>query len=303
MNLLVLGAIAYDSIETVNGRASDVLGGSAAYFSVAASLFAPVSLIAAVGSDFRIESRQMLAERGIDLRGLEQQPGRTLRWHGRYHADMNHRDTLGLQLNVFENYSPQLLPDQRRCGYIFLGNIAPDLQARVLSQVRKPKLVAADTMAYWIENSGPELRKLLSRVDVILLNDEEARMLAGESNLVKAGRSILKMGPETVIVKRGEYGVLKFSRDAIFAAPAYPLEEVIDPTGAGDSFAGAFMGSLAREGRVTEASLRTAIQYGSVVASFVVEKFSLERLLSLTSKDIAARYLAFIELTGSRRRR
>ncbi len=303
MNLLAVGAIAYDSIETVNGSASDVLGGSAAYFSVAARLFAPVSLIAAVGSDFRIESRQMLAERDIDLRGLEQRPGKTLRWHGRYHADMSHRDTLRLTLNVFANFFPKLLPDQRQCDYLFLGNIAPDLQARVLSQVHHPKLVAADTMTHWIENSGAQLRKLLSRVDLIMLNDEEARLLSGEPNLLKAGKTILKMGPKTVIVKRGEYGVLKFSRDTIFAAPAYPLDEVIDPTGAGDSFAGAFMGYLAREGRVTEATLRTAILYGSVVASFVVEKFSLDRLLSLTWKDIDARYLAFIELAGSHHRR
>jgi len=302
INLLVVGAIAYDSIETTNGNASEVLGGSAAYFSVAARLFAPVGIIAAVGSDFRIESRRILADREIDLRGLEQRPGKTLRWHGRYHADMNQRDTLGVALNVFENFSPRLLPDHRRCEYLFLGNIAPDLQANVLSQVRHPKLVAADTMPHWIENSAAELRKLLPRIDVLMLNEEEACLLAGESNLVKAGKSILKMGPKSVIVKRGEYGVLKFSREAIFSVPAYRLEKVIDPTGAGDSFAGAFMGYLAQEARVTEASLRTAILYGSAVASFVVENFSLERLLSLTRGDIDARYLALDELAGSHRR-
>ena len=303
MNLLVVGAIAYDTIETVNGSAYDALGGSAAYFSVAARFFAPVSVIAAVGSDFRAESRRILAERDIDLRGLEQRPGKTLRWHGRYHADMNHRDTLDLTLNVFENFSPKLRPDQRRCDYLFLGNIAPDLQAWVLSQLDHPKLVAADTMTHWIKNSGAQLRKLLPRIDVIMLNEEEACLLSGESDLLKGGNAILKMGPKTVILKRGEHGVLKFSRQTIIATPAYPVKEVIDPTGAGDSFAGAFMGYLAREERVTKAALHTAILYGSAVASFAVEKFSLDRLLALSWKEINARYLALIDLTGTNSRR
>lgn len=299
MSIVVVGSVAYDSLETPSGNAPDVLGGSATYFSVAARFFAPVSIVAVVGSDFKPESRQVLADRGIDLRGLEQRPGKTFRWHGRYHEDMNHRDTLSLALNVFETFSPVLLPDQRRCDYLFLANIAPELQERVLSQVQSPKLVAGDTMNHWIENSGPELTRLLSHLDILTLNDEEARMLSGEHNLVKAGRAILKMGPTTVLVKRGEYGVLQFSREAMFAVPAYPLEEVIDPTGAGDTFAGAFMGYLARNGRVTEASLRTAVVYGSVLASFVVEKFSLDRLLSLTWEEIDNRYRAFIELTDS----
>ncbi len=299
MSIVVVGSVAYDSLETPGGNAPDVLGGSATYFSVAARFFAPVSIVAVVGSDFRPESRQLLVDRSIDLRGLEQRPGKTFRWHGRYHEDMNHRDTLLLALNVFETFSPVLLPDQRRCDYLFLGNIAPELQERVLAQVQSPKLVAGDTMNHWIENFGPELKRLLSHLDILTVNDEEARMLSGEHNLVKAGRAILKMGPKTVLVKRGEYGVLQFSREAMFAVPAYPLEEVIDPTGAGDTFAGAFMGYLARNGRVTEASLRTAVVYGSVLASFVVEKFSLDRLLSLTWEEIDNRYRAFIELTDS----
>ena len=303
MNLLVVGAIAYDTIETANGSVFDVLGGSAAYFSVAARFFAPVSVIAAVGSDFRAESRQILAERDIDLRSLEQRPGKTLRWHGRYHADMNHRDTLGLTLNVFEDFSPKLRPDQRRCEYLFLGNIAPDLQAFVLSQLDSPKLVAADTMTYWIKNAGEQVQKLLRRVDVIMLNDEEACLLSGESDLLRAGKAILKMGPRTVILKRGEHGVLAFSSDTIFAAPAYPVKQVIDPTGAGDSFAGAFMGCLAREERATEAALHTAILYGSAVASFAVEKFSLDQLLSLSWKDLSARYVALTELADANHRR
>ncbi|HVA78384.1 MAG TPA: PfkB family carbohydrate kinase [Candidatus Binataceae bacterium] len=299
MSIVVVGSVAYDSLETPGGSAPDVLGGSATYFSVAARFFAPVSIVAVVGSDFKAESRQLLAERSIDLRGLEQRPGKTFRWHGRYHEDMNHRDTLSLALGVFENFAPVLLPDQQRCDYLFLANIAPELQERVLSQVQSPKLVAGDTMNHWIENSGAELKRLLPRLDIITLNDEEARMLSGEHNLVKAGREILKMGPKTVLVKRGEYGVLQFSRDAMFAVPAYPLEEVVDPTGAGDTFAGAFMGYLARNGRTTEAALRTAVVYGSVLASFVVEKYSLERLLSLTWEEIDNRYRAFIELTDS----
>jgi sugar/nucleoside kinase (ribokinase family) len=299
MSIVVVGSVAYDSLETPGGNAPDVLGGSATYFSVAARFFAPVSIVAVVGSDFKLESRQLLADRSIDLRGLEQRPGKTFRWHGRYHEDMNHRDTLALALGVFENFAPVLLPDQQRCDYLFLANIAPELQERVLSQVQNPKLVAGDTMNHWIENSGAELKRLLPRLDIITLNDEEARMLSGEHNLVKAGRGILKMGPKTVLVKRGEYGVLQFSRDAMFAVPAYPLEEVVDPTGAGDTFAGAFMGYLARNGRVTEAALRTAVVYGSVLASFVVEKYSLDRLLALSWEEIDNRYRAFIELTDS----
>jgi sugar/nucleoside kinase (ribokinase family) len=299
MSIVVVGSIAYDSLETPSGDAPDVLGGSAAYFSVAARFFGPVSVVAVVGTDFKPEARQLLADRGIDLRGLEQRPGKTFRWHGRYHEDMNRRDTLSLALGVFENFSPTLLPDQRRCDYLFLGNIAPELQERVLAQVQNPKLVAGDTMDHWIANAGDDLKRLLPRLDIITLNDDEARMLSGEHNLVKAGRGILRMGPKTVLIKRGEYGVLQFSRDAMFAVPAYPLEEVVDPTGAGDTFAGAFMGYLARNGRMNESALRTAVVYGSVLASFVVEKFSLERLLALTWEEIDNRYRAFIELTDS----
>ncbi len=297
MSIVVVGSVAYDTVETVNGSANDALGGSAIYFSVAARFFAPVSIVGIVGSDFRPESRQILLDRGIDIRGLEQRPGKTFRWHGRYHEDINKRDTLSLALNVFESFSPQLLPDQRRCDYLFLANISPELQERVLTQVMSPKLVAGDTMNHWIQEAGPELKRLLSRIDILTLNDEEARMLSGEHNLVKAGRAILKMGPKTALVKRGEYGVIQFSSEGMFAVPAYPLEEVVDPTGAGDTFAGAFMGYLARNGRITESTLRTAAVYGTVVASFVVERFSLDRLLELTWDEIEQRYRAFIELT------
>lgn len=299
MSIVVVGSVAYDTLETTTGKADDALGGSAVYFSVAARFFAPVSVVGVVGSDFRPESRQILVDRGIDVRGLEQRPGKTFRWHGRYHEDMNKRDTISVALNVFETFSPELLPDQRRCDYLFLGNIAPELQERVLSQVMSPKVVAGDTMNHWIQESGSELKKLLANIDILTLNDEEARMLSGEHNLVKAGKAILKMGPKTALIKRGEYGVIQFSAEGMFAVPAYPLEDVIDPTGAGDTFAGAFMGYLARNGRVTESTLRTAAVYGTVLASFVVERFSLDRLLELTWQEIEQRYRAFIELTDS----
>jgi sugar/nucleoside kinase (ribokinase family) len=300
MSIVVVGSVAYDTIETQQGRADDVLGGSTSYFALAARFFSPVSIVGVVGSDFRAEDMRLFTERNIDVRGLERREGGlTMRWHGRYHEDMNKRDTLSLALNVFSDFAPDLLPDQRRADYVFLGNIAPELQSRVLSQVQSPKVVAADTMNYWIENERPALMRLLAGVNILTLNDDEARMLTGEHNLVRAGRAILKMGPDTVLVKRGEYGVLQFSSGAMFAVPAYPLEEVVDPSGAGDTFAGGFMGFLARHGRMTEPILRTAVVHGSVLASFVVERFSLDRLVTLTWEEIDQRYRAFIELTDS----
>lgn len=299
MSIVVVGTIGYDTVDTNHGSVTDALGGSASFFALAARFFAPVSIVAAVGSDFRPEHWQLFRERSIDLRGMARLDGPTFRWHGRYHEDMNIRDTVHLALNVFEGFMPELLPDQQRADYAFLSNISPDLQLHVLSQIKSPKLVAADTMNHWIANDRATVMKLLSRIDLLTLNDEEARMLSGESNLVRAGRAILKMGPDTVLVKRGEYGVLKFGGDSIFAVPAWPLEEVIDPTGAGDTFAGALMGWLARTGRINESILRTGVVYGSVLASFVVEKFSVDSLVSLTWEDIEERYRAFIELTDS----
>ncbi len=299
MSIVVVGTIGYDTIDTNHGGVSDALGGSASFFAIASRFFAPVSLVAAVGTDFRQEHWDLFRERSIDLRGLAKIKGPTFRWHGRYHEDMNVRDTVSLALNVFDGFKPELLPDQRRADYVFLSNISPDLQLHVLSQIGSPKMVAADTMNHWIVNERAGLMKLLPRLDLLTLNDEEARLLSGESNLVRAGRAILKMGPDTVLVKRGEYGVLKFGNDTMFAVPAWPLEEVIDPTGAGDTFAGALMGWLARTGRINESILRTGIVYGSVLASFVVEKFSVDRLATLTWEDIEERYRAFIELTDS----
>jgi len=299
MSIVVVGSVAYDDVETTRGSVTDALGGSASFFAVAARFFTPVSVVAVVGSDFKAEDRQRLADRGIDLRALEQREGKTFHWHGRYHEDMNTRDTISLELNVFDGFMPNLLPDQRRCDYLFLANIAPELQKQVLAQVSTPKLVAGDTMNHWITETHDELVKLLSRLDILTLNDEEARLLSGEHNLVKAGRAILAMGPRVLLVKRGEYGVIQFSKEGMFAVPAYPLEEVVDPTGAGDTFAGGMMGFLARHGRVTESSLRTAVVYGSVMASFVVERFSLDRLFELSWEEIDTRYRAFIDLIDS----
>src|SRR6266851_2169556 len=266
MSIIVVGTIGYDTVETQHGGVTDALGGSASFFALAARFFSPVSIVAVVGSAFKPEHMRLFTERNIDVRGLVR---------------------------------PDLLPDQRRSDYIFLANISPDLQTHVLEQVASPKIVAADTMNHWIANERQELIKLLPRLDILTVNDEEARMLSGEHNLVKAGRAILKMGPDTVLVKRGEYGVLQFSQNSLFAVPAYPLEEVIDPTGAGDAFAGAFMGYIARHGRVTESILRTAVVYGTVMGSYVVEQFSVDRLTALTWEDVESRYRAFIELTDS----
>ncbi len=299
MSIVVVGSVAYDTVETLTSRRENALGGAATFFSVAARFFAPVSIVAVIGRDFKAEHERMLSERGIDLRGLERREGKTFHWHGRYHEDMNKRDTISLALNVFDGFNPTLLPDQQRCDYLFLANISPELQYRVLSQVKSPKLVAADTMDFWIQNARPHLTRLLERLDILTVNDDEARMLSGEHNLVKAGRAILKMGPKSLLVKRGEYGVLQFSKEGMFAVPAYPLEEVVDPTGAGDTFAGGLMGFLARQGRLTESILRTAVVYGTVMASYAVENYSMDRLLELTWEEIDHRYRAFIELTDS----
>jgi sugar/nucleoside kinase (ribokinase family) len=299
MSIVAVGTIGYDTVETQHGSVSAALGGSVSYFALAARFFAPVSVVAAVGTDFREADQRLFAERGIDVRGMAQREGATFRWHGRYHEDMNVRDTISLALNVFADFMPDLLPDQRRADYVFLANISPELQQHVLEQVASPKVVAADTMNHWIANERQALIRLLPRIDILTVNDEEARMLSGEHNLVKAGRAIVKMGPDTVLVKRGEYGVLQFNKDSMFAVPAYPLEEVIDPTGAGDAFAGAFMGYIARKGVVNESVLRTGVVYGCVLGSFVVEQFSVNRITALTWEDIDQRYRAFIELTDS----
>ncbi|MGB3550809.1 MAG: PfkB family carbohydrate kinase [Candidatus Binatus sp.] len=299
MSIVVVGFLAYDTVETPGGKVEEVLGGGASYFSIAARFFSPVSIVAVVGTDYKAEDFQLFTDRNIDVRGVVKREGQTTRWHGRYHEDMNVRDTVKLSLNVLENFTPELLPDQCRADYLYLAPNDPVLQEHVLDQVLSPKVVTADLYDYWIQTTRPGLAKVLERIQILLCSDSEARTLTGEHNLVKAGRAILKMGPSTVLIKRGEYGVLQFSDEGMFAVPAYPLEEVVDPTGAGDTFAGGMMGFLARHGRVTESSLRTAVVYGSVMASFVVERFSLERLLALTWEEIDNRYREFINLIDS----
>jgi len=297
MSILVVGTVAFDSIETPSGSAERVLGGSASYFAMGASFFAPVRIVGVIGKDFPEEHLDLFARRGIDLEGLKRESGDTFHWRGRYHEDLNVRDTVELHLNVLSGFVPRLPESYRQADYVFLGNIDPDMQLEVLSQLRCFRLVACDTMDHWINTSPQSLRKVLGKIETLVINDSEARLLSGEHNIVRAARAILKMGPKTVLIKRGEYGVLQFSDSAIFAVPAYPLEEVFDPTGAGDSFAGGFFGQLARSADAGEGGLRRAIVYGSVVASFTVEDFGLKRLSALTMEQIEERYRKFVELT------
>src|SRR5688500_739166 len=298
MTVLVVGSVALDSVETPFGKASDVLGGSGTFFSASASHLAPVQLVGVVGSDYPIEKLEPLARRGVDLAGLERAEGNSFRWRGRYRHDLNSAETLETHLGVFSNFRPKIPPQFRNAPFVFLANIDPRLQLEVLHQVRGPKLVACDTMNFWIESRRPELITLLGKVDLITLNDGEARQLTEKANLIKAARWIMDKGPTHVIIKKGEHGAFMFTRDTVFFAPAYPLEDVFDPTGAGDSFAGGFMGYLARTGDLSEANLRRAVIYGSAMGSFAVEKFSIERLLELTRKDIDVRVGAFRRLVA-----
>jgi sugar/nucleoside kinase (ribokinase family) len=297
MSLLVVGSVGIDSVETPFGRAESVVGGAATYFAMAASFFGPVRMVAAVGEDFPAEVLDDLQRRGVDLAGIAHRPGKTLNWVGRYHEDMNVRDTLHFDPGVFADFSPRLPAAYRDTRYAFLANIDPRLQASVLDQLQAPGLVGCDTMNYWIGNARPDLEQLLGRVGILVINDEEARLLSGERNVVRAARRVLGMGPHTLLVKRGEYGVIQFAANSVFAVPAFPLEEVFDPTGAGDCFAGGFMGELARSGDTSPAGLRRAIVYGSVLASFVVEDFSLRRLQRLEREEIEQRYRQFVSLT------
>lgn len=297
MSLLVVGSVALDSVETPFGKREDVVGGSATFFSTAASLFTPVQLVAVVGEDFPAEHVSFLQSRGIDLAGLTRAKGKTFRWKGSYSYQLNEAKTLDTQLNVFADFSPELPAAYRSAEFVFLGNIDPTLQARVLDQVQRPKLVAADTMNFWIQGKREALLKTLARVDLLFVNDAEARQLAGEANIVKAAKAIQKMGPRRVAIKRGEYGALLFDGDQICGAPAMPLEDVFDPTGAGDTFAGGFLGHVARTGKLDHANLRKALGVGTVVASFTVEQFSLDRLRTLSLTEVSARYGELRRLT------
>jgi sugar/nucleoside kinase (ribokinase family) len=298
MSLLVVGSVALDSVETPFGKANEVLGGSATFFSASACNLTPVQVVGVVGDDYPMDKLAPLVKRGVDFSGVERAEGRSFRWRGRYRHDLNVAETLETHLGVFSNFSPKIPAQFRKAPFVFLGNIDPRLQLDVLTQVEKPKLVACDTMNFWIESRRPDLMKLLERVDAITLNDGEARQLTDCYNLVRAAKWIMKRGPKLVIIKKGEHGAFMFTGDTVFFAPAYPLEEVFDPTGAGDAFAGGFMGYLARCGRVTEGALRRAVIYGSAMGSFAVEKFSIERLLEIDEKQLAARVGDFRKLVA-----
>jgi sugar/nucleoside kinase (ribokinase family) len=299
MSLLVVGSVAFDAIETPHGSVPRTLGGAASYFALAASNFTPVRLVGVVGDDFGKKEEQILRRRHIDLEGLERAQGKTFFWAGRYNQNMNERTTLVTELNVFAKFNPKLPDSYRDSPYIFLANIDPTLQRSVLQQARrKPKLVALDTMNYWIERTPAELRETLKHTQILMINDDETRQITGEHNLLRAANHIFKMGPKTLVIKRGEHGALMVHNRFLFSVPAFPLEEVRDPTGAGDSFAGGFMGYLASAGRVTDESLKRAMVYGSVVGSFTVEGFGVDRLKTLTRREINARAKLFSKLTA-----
>jgi sugar/nucleoside kinase (ribokinase family) len=286
MSLLVVGSLAFDSIEAPTGTVDDVLGGSASYFCYAASFFTRPRLVAVVGDDFPKQHRQLFGDRGVDLTGLTVQPGKTFRWKGRYHQDMNTRDTLEVHLNVLEKFEPQLPEHFRDSRYVFLANSRPLTQLKVLDQVRGPQLIMADTMDIWIREFHDELLALLPKLDGLFLNDSEAELLSKEDNLIRAGKAVRRLGPKFVIIKKGEHGAMLFSHEGVFVMPAYPTETVVDPTGAGDSFAGGLMGYLASVPDQPPGRLRRAMAYGTVIASLTVEDFGLERLKRTTRQEI-----------------
>lgn len=295
--VLIVGSMALDSVRTPAGEVQNALGGAADYSSVAASFFAPVQLVGVVGDDFPQEHLDFLKSRGIDLGGVQViSGGKTFRWAGYYDFDLNIAHTLDTQLNVFADFQPTLPETYRQAPYVFLANIDPELQLQVLTQVAKPKLTVCDTMNFWIDGKPEALKEVLKHVDIAFMNDAEARQLTGKLSIIKAAKALQALGPKTVIIKKGEHGALLFHGDDHFAAPSYPLEDIADPTGAGDSFAGGFIGYVASRDDISLETLRKAVVYGSVMASYNVEDFSLNRLRTLTSADIASRYKAFKEI-------
>ena len=293
-SVLIVGSVALDSVETPSGKVQRALGGAAVYSSVAASFFSPVRMVGVVGEDFPKEHLDFLASRGIDTRGLQVVPGMTFHWKGAYEGDMNQAETIATELNVFQHFKPELPNDYRSSKYVFLANIDPELQLQVLDQVTNADVVGFDTMNFWIESKKDALLKVLSRVDVAFMNDAEIRQLVGEVNITRAAAEIRKLGPKYVVVKKGEHGALMYCDETTcFAAASYPLEEVADPTGAGDSFAGGFMGYLASTGEVSDINLRKAVIYGSTLASYNVQDFSLGAFKRLTIKEIDERYEEF----------
>lgn len=300
VQLVVVGSIGIDTIETPAERRENILGGSASYACAAASFFAKVGLVGVVGTDFPLEYTNLYRQLGIDIEGLQTMEGHTFRWTGVYEANMDNRRTICTELNVFASFKPDLPPSYRGAPFVFLANISPQLQLHVLSQVRKPRFVAADTMDLWINTAREPLMEVIRRVDALTMNESEARHLSGEHALLKAARSLLALGPKYVVIKKGEHGSILFSKDDVFLMPAFPLEEVRDPTGAGDCFAGGFMGALASVGKVTRAAICRAMMYGNIVASFGVEEFSLDPLAKLNLEQIEERASLFRRMTHLR---
>lgn len=299
MNILVVGSIALDTVTTPKGHKPNVLGGSCTYFSYASSFFTDVDIVGTVGSDFPKEHIQLLTDKGIGTKGLEIKEGKTFRWSGSYEGDMNQADTLATELNVFETFAPSIPEELKSPDILFLANIDPDLQMDVLKQVNRPKYVVCDTMNLWINIKKDSLIELLGKVDAIILNDAESRQLLGQTySLPKTAKEIAKFGPKSVVIKKGEHGALLYNDGEFFVAPPYPVEEVFDPTGAGDTFAGGFIGSLARFDAITNENLKKAMIYGSVMASFNVEDFSLERMKKLEAQEIENRYNEFKAFTS-----
>ncbi|MDD5773741.1 MAG: PfkB family carbohydrate kinase [bacterium] len=296
MSILVVGSVAMDTIETPFGKVTNALGGSAVYSSYSASFFSTVKLVAVVGSDFPEKYKNILKERKIDLQGLQEEEGKTFHWEGFYDFDLNTAHTINTELNVFENFEPVIPDSFKNTPYVFLANIDPELQLKVLNSIKHPKLVVCDTMNFWIEKKRDALLETIKKVDIFIINEGEARELSGESNLIKAAKKIRSFGPKGLIIKKGEHGALLFS-DNIFSAPAYPLESVFDPTGAGDTFAGGFIGYLAKCGDLTDASLRRAVVRGTTMASFCVENFTLDRMRMLTETEITSRCRKIKELS------
>ncbi len=299
MSIVVVGSVAFDSIETPRKRVERAIGGSATYFSLAASIFTRVRIVAVVGEDFGNDSRSILLSKDVDLEGLtEVKGGKTFFWEGRYGEDPNERETLVTELNVFEDFRPVLPGGYRRSRWVFLGNIDPEIQLEVLDQIEGKPFVGCDTMNFWIESKPSGLRKVLERVDILFINDSEARLLSGELNLIAAGESIIRLGPKAVVIKKGEHGAFLFAGDFRFFAPAYPLRDVTDPTGAGDSFAGGFMGYLAGVSSSDEPSLKRAMLYGTITASFCCEDYSIGRLMGVSKDDISARFGELVDLVN-----
>lgn len=298
MSVLVVGSVALDTVETPFGKVENVLGGSASYFSIAASMFTDVHVVASVGSDFPDEHIDLLKSKNVDLTGLSREKdGQTFRWEGKYGYDLGDPDTLGTHLNVLETFDPVIPDEYKDIDFVFLANIDPEVQLKVLEQVNSPKLVACDTMNFWIEGKLEQLKETLKHIDILIINDSETRELAGEPLITNAARKIMDMGPSTLVCKRGEYGALMFSGDDIFFAPSYPLEEIFDPTGAGDTFAGGFMGYVAGNGTVESEDFKKGVVYGSVLASFTVEDFSVNKLKDVKKEDLESRFSDFLKLS------